>query len=73
MLAAMIALLLSNMYTLENYFILAFIGLLAVMHVFAPAGPPPQWWSVARLVVLAGYILFGWIMYRRVSEAAVLF
>ncbi len=73
MLAAGLTLFYFQLYTLENYFILSFIGLLSVLHVYAPTGEPPAWWSLARLVTLVGYVIFIWIMYRRVTEVAVLF
>ncbi|MFC6721152.1 hypothetical protein [Halobacteriaceae bacterium SHR40] len=72
MLAAVLTLFFFGLYTVENYFIVSFIGLLIVLQVYAPTGEPPAWWSLVRLVTLAGYIIFGWIMYERINEVAVL-
>lgn len=64
----LIVLLSFSVFTLEGYFILVFIGLLATTQVFAPVQSRPQWWVALRLLVLAGYIVFALILFHRISE-----
>lgn len=72
MLTALLILLLSQEFSLENYFIISFIGFLAVVQVYAPTDSEPKWWTIARWVVRAGYVVFALIMYRWVSDISVL-
>lgn len=72
MFVALVMLLLSSEFTPENYFIISFIGLIAVSQVFAPADTRTRWWSILRIITFAGYAIFALIIYRRVSEVAVL-
>lgn len=61
-----------DLFTIENYFVISFIGLLSVLHLYAPQGSPPRWWVVARLITVAGYIIFAWIIYQRITAVSVL-
>lgn len=73
MLLGLITLFISNELVLENYFIISFIGLISTMQIYAPSGTRPRWWVTLRVIVFLGYAIFTLIMYRRVSEIAVLF
>ena len=72
MLISLLVLFFFQLHTVENYFIVSFIGLLAVLHMYAPSGQPPAWWPIARMITILGYIIFGWIMYQRINKVAVL-
>lgn len=72
MLISLLVLFFFNLLSAENYFIISFIGLLIVLHVYAPRINSKAWWPIVRLITLAGYFIFAWIMYQRISDVAVL-
>ena len=55
-------------FTVESYFILVFIGLLATTQLFAPVQSRPLWWVALRLLVAVGYIVFALVLFARLSE-----
>ena len=67
MLLALAVLFALSVFTLESYFILSFIGLLAVMQLYAPSEEPPSWWLYLRATVAIGFLLFGYVIYLRVA------
>jgi hypothetical protein len=72
MLISLLTLLFFDLFTIQNHFIISFIGLLSILHVYVPRGPAPRWWLVARLITVVGYIIFAWIIYQRITDVSVL-
>jgi hypothetical protein len=70
MLVSLLSLFFFDLFTVENYFLISFIGLLAVLHLYAPRDSRPTWWPIARVITFAGYIIFAWIMYQRITDVA---
>ena len=54
-----------EMWTPELYFVVSFLGLLAVRVVLAPTDRIPTWWSRLNWVVRAGFIVFGYLVLRQ--------
>jgi hypothetical protein len=72
MLATLGALFAFELFSLQTYFVVSFVGLLGVAQVYAPVGSKPGWWSFVRLVLVACHVVFAAILYRRVSEIVTL-
>ncbi|SEH45634.1 hypothetical protein SAMN05192561_10252 [Halopenitus malekzadehii] len=68
MLATLIVLTVLNALTLELYFVVALIGLLVVTELTMPVNIQPQWRYRLRWIILAGLIIFGYIVTRRILE-----
>jgi hypothetical protein len=66
MLSALVVLAFLEMLTLDFYFIISFIGFLAVAQLFAPSRTSPTWWRVIRLISLVGLVVLGYLVYQRV-------
>lgn len=60
-------LLILSLFTMENFFIVSFIGLLVIMQVFGPVRSRPQWWVVLRWIKNIGLVVFALIMLSRIS------
>lgn len=58
-------LLLFGRFSFESFFVFSFIGLLIVMQIFAPVEQRPGWWRYLRVTAAAGFVVFGYILYRQ--------
>ncbi|WP_138004388.1 hypothetical protein [Halalkalirubrum salinum] len=54
-------------FSFESYFVLSFIGLLIVIQLFAPVEERPAWWQYIRMTTAAGFVVFGYILYRQIT------
>lgn len=52
----------------ELYFVVSFLGLLALRIVMAPTDRLPTWWTRLNWVVRAGFVVFGYLVLRRLPE-----
>ncbi len=52
--------------TFEHYFIISYVGLLSIMHVYAPTDRQSRWWAVLRWVSIIGFVIFATLIYQRV-------
>jgi hypothetical protein len=66
MFSALVVLTFLEMLTVDFYFIISFIGFLAVAQLFAPSHTNPRWWTVVRLISMAGLIVLGYLVYERI-------
>lgn len=57
-----------GLFTPEFFFTVSFIELLVVSQLFAPVDCAPAWWRRLRWVTVAGFVVFGAIVFQRVSE-----
>ena len=54
-----------EMWTPELYFVVSFLGLLAIRTVLAPTDRIPAWWSRLNWVVRVGFLVFGYLVLRQ--------
>lgn len=54
-----------EMWTPELYFVVSFLGLLAVRTILAPTDRIPTWWTRLNWVVRAGFLVFGYLVLRQ--------
>ncbi|RJT05236.1 hypothetical protein [Halococcus sp. IIIV-5B] len=66
MLATVICLSLLGALSLELFFVLSLIGFLVVVELTAPFAVTPRWRSRLRWVILAGLVVFAYVVIRRV-------
>jgi ABC-type multidrug transport system permease subunit len=57
-----------SLFTIREYFVIAFIGLLAIAQVFAPVQSSPRWWVILRRLVILGYAVFTLVIVEYASE-----
>lgn len=67
MIISLAGLLVLGLFRVESYFLVSFIGLLSVMLLFVPVGSRPKWWAGLRMVAFACFLVFLYILYRRVT------
>ena len=66
MLCALLALVLLDSLSAELFFVLSLVGFLVVVELTAPFDLTPAWRRRLRWVVLAGLLVFGYVVVRRV-------
>lgn len=54
-----------DLWSIELYYTLSFVGLLAVRMVFAPTDRPPQWWHRLTWLVRVGFLVFGYVVVQQ--------
>lgn len=54
-------------WSLELYFILSFLGLLAARILFAPSREAPDWWTALNWLVYAGLVVLGYIYFQQLD------
>ena len=64
----MIVLALLGSLSFELYFVVTLIGVLVVTELTAPFNLTPTWRSRLKWFILAGLIVFGYIVIRRILE-----
>lgn len=64
--AALVVLIALEAYSPELFFVVALIGLLVVTELTAPVAVRPPWRRRVRWLVVAGLVVFGAIVLRRV-------
>ena len=57
-----------GLFSVQLFFTLSFIGLLAVTQLYHPVQEPPNWWRWLRLLVVICFVVFGYFVYLRVIE-----
>lgn len=62
----MIVLVLLESFSYELYFVIALIGFLVVTELTAPFNVTPRWRSRLKWFVLAGLVVFAYIVVRRI-------
>lgn len=60
------ATLLLGLFSVEAFFTLSFVGLLAVTQLYHPTGESPGWWRWLRLLTGICFLVFGYVVYRQV-------
>jgi hypothetical protein len=53
-------------FSVETYFTVSFIGLVAMMQLYAPTTERPTWWQGLMWVEAACFLVFGYIVYLRI-------
>lgn len=66
LLVSLAVMLLLGTFTPQGYFIISFIGLLSVMHLYAPTENGDRWWLPFRALVVVCFVAFGYVVYVRV-------
>ncbi|WP_160133643.1 hypothetical protein [Halococcus salsus] len=66
MLATVVCLSLLGALSLELFFVLSLIGFLVVVELTAPFAVTPRWRARLRWVILAGLVVFAYVVIRRV-------
>ena len=54
--------------SLELFFVVSLIGFLVVTELTAPFNLTPRWRSRLKWLILAGLVIFGYIVVRRILE-----
>lgn len=68
MLLVLAATLLVGLFSATVFFILSFIGLLAVTQLYHPQGEPPGWWRWIYPLIGVCFVGFGYVVYLRVID-----
>lgn len=68
MVATVLVLALLASVSYELFFILSLIGLLVVTELTAPFNVTPAWRARLKWLILAGLLVFGYIVVRRIIE-----
>ena len=68
MLGTLVALVALSALSLDLYFVVSLLGFLVVVELTAPLNLTPRWRRRLKWVVLAGLVVFGYIVGRRVFE-----
>lgn len=55
--------------TIEMVFIVSLIGFILITEFTAPFGDSPRWRILLDAVIVLGFLLFGYIVIRRILEA----
>lgn len=63
-LGALVAL---DRFSAESYFVLSFLGLLAVLQIFAPPTDEIEEVAVIRWIKIVGFLAFGYIILGRIA------
>lgn len=66
MLGSLLALVVLSSLSAELFFVLSLVGFLVVVELTAPFDLTPAWRRRLRWVVLAGLLVFGYVVVRRV-------
>jgi hypothetical protein len=54
--------------TLELFFVVAYIGVLAISGVYAPRPPAPRWWRRLRLLLAAGFVVLAYVVVEQALQ-----
>lgn len=68
MLLVLVGTLLLGLFSVQLFFMLSFIGLLAVTQLYHPVEEPPKWWKWLHPLIWACFVVFGYLVYLRVTE-----
>ena len=68
MLGTVLALALLESLSYELFFVVSLIGFLVVVELTAPFNVTPRWRSRLKWIVLAGLLVFGYVVVRRILE-----
>jgi hypothetical protein len=66
MLTVLLVLAVLNALTLELFFVVSFVGFLVLIELTAPFQVTPRWRSRLKWLILAGLLVFGVIVVRRI-------
>ncbi|WP_418286660.1 hypothetical protein [Halorubrum sp. DTA46] len=66
MLLVLAGTLLLGLFSVTVFFILSFIGLLAVTQLYHPRGDPPKWWRWVHPLIGACFVGFAYVVYLQV-------
>ena len=55
-------------FTVENYYILSYFGLVVVAGVFAPLDSSPRWWRTISWLIRLGFIGLCYFVAQRVMD-----
>lgn len=56
-----------EMWSLELYFVVSFIGLLVNRVLFAPTGRRPRWWRILDVLTWFGFLVLSLILYSQIK------
>ena len=68
MLAAVLALALLDSVELELFFVVSLVGFLVVVELTAPFNVTPRWRRRLAWLILAGLVVFGYVVVKRILE-----
>lgn len=54
--------------TLELFFVVAYIGVLAISGVYAPRPPAPRWWRRLRLLLGLGFLVLAYVVVEQALQ-----
>jgi len=64
----LLALIAWELFTPEIFFTISFIELLVVRQLFVPTDTEQRWWVLLRWLTAFGFVVFGAIVFQRISE-----
>ncbi|MFO7927754.1 hypothetical protein [Natronomonas sp.] len=67
MVVGLVGLFALNRLSVDTYFTISFIGLVAMMQLYAPATERPKWWRGLVWVEILCFLTFGYILYVRIA------
>jgi hypothetical protein len=68
MLTTLVVLATLDALSLELFFVLSLIGFLVVVELTAPFNVTPEWRTRLRWLILAGLLVFGYVVVQRILE-----
>jgi hypothetical protein len=54
--------------TLELFFVVSYIGVLAISSVFAPRAPVPPWWKRLRVLLAMGFLVLAYVVVEGATQ-----
>lgn len=57
-----------EMLTLELFFVVSYIGVLAISGVYAPRPPAPTWWRRLRLLLGVGFLVLAYVVAEQAAQ-----
>ena len=67
-LCSLVLLGLLGLLTLELFFLVAYIGVLAISGVYAPRQPVPPWWRRLRLLLAVGFLVLAYVVIEQALQ-----
>lgn len=58
-------------FSIEQYYILSYVGFVVAVQLFAPAEPTPGWWRTVQTLVLLGFLALCYFVLDRAMDLIV--
>jgi asparagine N-glycosylation enzyme membrane subunit Stt3 len=57
-----------GLFSLEQYFVLSYVGFVVGVGLFAPAEPTPRWWRSVQVVLLMGFLGLCYLVFQTATD-----